>query len=162
MATETIRFNRQELAVGAIFVAIGLLFGGLTLIDLDIGVARRMGPGYFPVVLSGLLIAIGIAVALRGARLPEAGLQPVPWRGIAFLLPLPVFFGLTIAGLGLVPVIAASTFVAAFASPKTTPFMALALAAGLAAGCAVVFHYALGLPIPLFGPWTGPLQDFGA
>ncbi|CAN5158497.1 tripartite tricarboxylate transporter TctB family protein [soil metagenome] len=154
-------FNRQELGVGAIFVAIGLLFGGLTLLDLDIGVARRMGPGYFPIVLSGLLIVIGIAVAVRGVRLPAQVLPPVPWRGIAFLLPLPVFFGLTIRGLGLVPVIAASTFVAAFASSKMTPILALALAAGLAAGCAVVFHYALGLPIPLFGPWTGTLQGFG-
>jgi len=156
-----VRFNRQELAVGAIFVAIGLLFGGLTLIDLDIGVARRMGPGYFPIVLSGLLIVIGVAVAVRGARLPEVRLAPVPWRGIAFLLPLPVFFGLTVSGLGLVPVIAASTFVAAFASPRMTLALALALAAGLAVGCAVIFHYALGLPIPLFGAWTGTLQGFG-
>jgi hypothetical protein len=157
-----VRINRQELAVGGIFVAIGLLFGGLTLLDLEIGSARRMGPGYFPVVLSGILIVIGVAVAIRGVRLPETAMPPPAWRAIAFLLPLPIFFGFTIQGLGLVPVIAVSTFVAAFATPKATLGMALGLAAGLAAGCALVFHYGLGLSIPLFGSWTGPLAGIGA
>ena len=155
-------FNRQELAVGAIFVAIGLLFGLSTLLDLDIGTARRMGPGYFPLVLSGLLILIGSLVAVRGVRVAEGPMPPVPWRGIALLLPLPIFFGLTIRGLGLVPVVALTTLVAVFASRKATPMLALALAVGLAVGCALLFHYGLGLPIPLFGPWTGPLAGLGA
>jgi hypothetical protein len=155
------RINRQELAVGAIFVALGLLFGLGTWFQLDIGSARRMGPGYFPLVLSGLLVLIGVAVALRGWRLSEAPLPPVPWRGIGLLLPLPIFFGLTIRGLGLVPVVAISVFVATFASPKTTIAGALALAISLAAGCALIFHYGLALPIALFGPWSGPLAGIG-
>ena len=35
------------------------------------GTTLRMGPGYFPIVLSGLLILFGIYVMLRGLRKNE-------------------------------------------------------------------------------------------
>ena len=55
----------QDLGAGLVFMLIGLAglyFGS----ELAFGTAARMGPGYFPIVLSGLIMAIGIIVGLRG------------------------------------------------------------------------------------------------
>ena len=55
----------QDLGAGAVFVLIGvagLYFGR----ELAFGTAARMGPGYFPTLLSILILAIGIIVAIRG------------------------------------------------------------------------------------------------
>jgi hypothetical protein len=146
--------NRQDLAVGAIFVAIALFFGIDTLIELPIGTPRRMGPGFFPVVLSGLLLIMGVAIALKGLRSQPMTLGPVPWRGLAVLLPVPVVFGLTIRGLGLTLSIFLVAFISTFASRRATLVLALALGVGLTIFCVLVFHYGLGVPTPLFGSWV--------
>ncbi len=55
----------QDLGAGLVFLMIGgagLYFGS----DLTFGSSARMGPGYFPTLLSILIIAIGLAVG--GAR----------------------------------------------------------------------------------------------
>lgn len=153
--------NRQELATGGIFVALGLFFGLSAYFDLPLGRALRMGPGFFPLLLSAILILLGIVIALKGARLPEPAITSIPWRGILFILPTPILAGATMRGLGLAPTLALVSLLASFASPRMTLPLALALSAGLTVFCVIVFHFGLGLPIPLFGPWTGPLDGFG-
>ena len=44
--------------------------------------------------------------------------------------------------------------IAAFASSRMKPAMALALALAITVFSAAVFSYALGLPFERFGPWT--------
>ncbi len=147
--------NRQEVALGAIFVAFGLFFAGYAYIDaLPLGRAARMGPAYFPVVLSGLLVILGVIVVVRGISLPEVAGAPVPWRGIILVLASPVFFGFVLDGLGLVPTVAIATLFTSYASRKATLSLALALAAGLTLFCWVVFVQLLGVTIPAFGDWT--------
>ena len=51
----------RSILAGAVFVALGLIFA-IASLRLDLGTAFRMGPGYFPLVLAGLLTVIGIAV----------------------------------------------------------------------------------------------------
>ena len=46
---------------GLLFIAFGLLFG-VQALGLELGTAFRMGPGYFPLVLSGILILLGLAI----------------------------------------------------------------------------------------------------
>jgi xanthine/uracil permease len=86
----------------------------------------------------------------------------VPWRGLAFILPAPVIFGATIRGLGLVLSVAIVVLITGFASRKTSIRFALLLAIGLTVFCVALFHYGLGLPVRLFGPWTGPLARLGS
>jgi uncharacterized membrane protein len=153
--------NRNDLAAGAIFVALGLAFGAESILSLPIGSALRMGPGYFPLLLSGLLVLAGAAIAFRSAgQTPPAG-RPFPWRGLAVLLPAPIVFGATIRGIGLVGATALVVVISAFACRRVSPGLALLLAVGLTLFCVAIFHYGLGLPIRLFGPWTGPLSRFG-
>jgi hypothetical protein len=137
---------------GAIFVVCGLLFATQAL-SLDIGTAFRMGPGYFPLVLAIMLVLLGLVVLAQAIRVEGEPIGPIAWRGMAFILPAPIFFGLTVRGLGFVPALFLTALIAAFASTRMKPGMALVLAAALTLFSVIVFSYALGLPFQRFGPW---------
>ncbi len=152
--------NRQDLAVGAIFIVIALFFAlntffGLFQPALPIGTPQRMGPGFFPILLAALLLIMGIATVAKSFRSTALTLGDVPWRGLAVILPVPILFGLTIRGLGLVLATFMVAFLTSFASRKMKVWMAFALASGLTIFCVLVFHYGLAVPTPLFGRWVG-------
>jgi hypothetical protein len=138
---------------GLLFILFGLLFGVQSL-GLEIGTAFRMGPGYFPLVLSGILILLGLLIAAKSVRgRGSEGVGTLAWRGALFILPAPIFFGLTVRGLGFVPAIFLTTLIAGLASFKMRLHWALLLAAGVTVFATVVFSYGLGLPFRRFGPW---------
>ena len=114
-----------------------------------------MGPGYFPLILAGLLVALGLAIVGYGFGHAATGSMAVPWRGLVLILSAPVVFGLTVRGLGLVPALALVVVIASFASQRMALWLALALTVGLTAFCVLVFSFGLGLPLRLFGPWLG-------
>lgn len=149
--------NRADLAAGLVFVIIGAVFG-LTSLGLDMGTTLRMGPGYFPMLLSVLLIALGGAICFNSFRQMHIAVEPYAWRGMVFILGAPVFFGLTVRGLGFVPSIFLTTLLAAFAGLKLRPLQAALLAVAVTLFCTLVFSVALGLPFRRFGPW---LSVFG-
>ncbi len=140
------------MAAGAVFATIGFAFmvGALT---LDIGTAFKMGPGYFPLVLSGLLVLLGIIVMVKSVNMPAETIGTVPWRGLVLILAAPVIFGATVRGLGLIAALPLAIVAAAAASRRTGVVTALALMAGLTLFCILVFSYGLGLPLPLLGRW---------
>ncbi|MET3663319.1 tripartite tricarboxylate transporter TctB family protein [Aquamicrobium ahrensii] len=149
-------FNRSDVGAGAIFIAIGLFFGLTTVFELDIGTARRMGPGYFPVMLAGILIALGLAVTLKGMGQADPERGPLPWRGLVVLLSVPVIFGMLVRPLGLAPVLLLTTFITSFASRRMSVPVAIAMSVGLTIFCVAVFSFGLGLPLRLFGSWVEP------
>lgn len=148
--------NRQDIAAGVLFIALGLLFGfDIWRTELAIGEARAIGPGFLPAILAGCLVVLGVAVTVKAALArvePEEG-RRIPWRGILFIAPLPFVFGFTIEGGGLVLPIFLVAFLSSFASRDAKPLSALAIAAGITVFCVVIFHYLAGLPQPLFGHW---------
>jgi hypothetical protein len=144
-----------DVAAGLVFIAFGLFFG-LQSLGLEFGTPLRMGPGFFPVVLSGLLLLLGAGVLIGGLK---AGGQPVgafALRGMLLILPAPVVFGLLVRPAGFVPALFAATLLAAFAAPRMRPLTALALAAGLTVFATLVFVEGLGLPFRLFGTLFDP------
>ena len=149
---KTIAIDRANALCGAIFIAFGLFFA-IKASALEIGTAFRMGPGYFPLVLASLLAFLGVVIVLQSLRVAGEPIGPLAWRGMLFILPTPILFGLTVRGLGFVPSIFLTAFIACFASRRMGVVMALALSAGVTIFCAAVFSYALGLPFQRFGPW---------
>jgi putative tricarboxylic transport membrane protein len=145
--------NTQDIGAGVIFIAIGLLFGAGAL-HLELGTALRMGPGYFPLILAGLLVALGLAIVVKGLGRSAPDRLTVPWRGLVFILAAPVVFGLTVRGLGLAPAIALVALISAFASRRMSVSLAVGLSLGLTVFCVLVFSLGLGLPLRLFGPWV--------
>ncbi len=137
---------------GAIFVGLGLFFAYQSF-GLELGTTFRMGPGYFPLVLAGVLVLLGLVILIQATRVAGEPVGPIAWRGMLFILPAPIFFGLTVRGLGFVPALFLTGLIAAFASSRMKPLMALILVAGLTLFSVIVFSYALGLPYQRFGPW---------
>ena len=137
---------------GALFVAVGIFFAVQSL-GLEIGTAFRMGPGYFPLVLASVLVLLGLVILVEALRFESEPVGPLAIRGMLFILPAPILFGLTIRGLGFVPAIFLTALTASFASHRMRPGMALVLASCVTLFAVAVFSYALGLPFPRFGPW---------
>ncbi|MGD9511766.1 MAG: tripartite tricarboxylate transporter TctB family protein [Geminicoccaceae bacterium] len=131
-----------------------LLFGR----ELEMGTSFRMGAGYFPTILSVLMILLGVAMVVLAWRKPvqEGGLGQVPWIGIALVVVPVALFGLTLRGLGLAPVVVLVVLLSAWASRQARLRSSVPLALGMAVFCSFLFIKGLGLPLPLFGPWVSP------
>lgn len=145
--------SRNDMAAGGIFVAFGAYFA-LEALKYEFGTPFRMGPGFMPVVLGGILIALGIAVAAKGLGRPdEEAPAPWPWRGMALVLGTILFFAATIRGLGFIPVVLIAGFATALSSSRNTLLSSLIIAAGLCVLCLLIFVVGLGMIVPLVGPW---------
>jgi hypothetical protein len=144
--------DKPNAVCAVIFLGFGAFFMAQSF-SLEIGTAVRMGPGYFPLVLSGILVLLGFVILAQAIRVEGEPVGPIAWRGMLFILPAPVFFGLTVRGLGFVPALFVTALIAAFASRRMRPGIALAVAALLTFFATLVFSYALGLPFRRFGPW---------
>ena len=149
------RAPNGDLVSGGIFVAIGAYFA-LESLNYEIGTPLRMGPGFMPLALGTVLVALGLGIAATGVRRVD-GLerQPVPWRAIALIVIGIALFAFGIRGLGLGPTVFALALLATFASRKTTIVGGLATAAGLTALSSLVFVVGLRLQVPMIGPWLG-------
>lgn len=116
------------------------------------GTTLRMGPGYFPLVLSGLLAVFGICIMLRGLRRNEKFQGKWPLRSL-IVLPLSVVaFGILMNVAGTVPALAALVFLSASAGKEFKFKEVLALTVILCALSVVLFIWGLGLPYPLIRP----------
>lgn len=143
--------NRIDFAAGLIFVAVGLLYGMMSL-RLSLGSALEMGPGYFPLVLCGLLVALGAAIlinSLTGG--PGESFGKVPWRALVMLPLAIVVFGVGLQYLGLLPSVFVSAFLASNASGGIPMMTRVAISVGLAIFCTLVFSWGVNLHIPMLG-----------
>ena len=150
----TLNYSLKNVLAGLIFIGIGAAFAYASL-GYEMGPAVRMGPGYFPLVLAGILIAFGAIIFVQAlfSGPDEVAMSAVAWRGLVLLIGALIFFGVTIRGLGLVASLFITVFMAAMASQRTSLVGGLAMAAAITLLCLTLFVWALGLTLPLFGPW---------
>ena len=147
--------GRKDLIAGAIFVGFGLAFA-LTSATYEVGSPLRMGPGFFPLILGSLLVLLGILIAVKASVAAEGGdLGPVPWRALVLLVGALLFFGFTVRGLGLLPSLFVTVFMASMAARAARVVPAAVLAGAITALSILIFVIALQLRLPLFGPWLG-------
>lgn len=142
--------NWRSRAFALFFLLVSIASGGHAWKNMVVGTASEMGPGYFPLMLSIVLGLLSILAFLTESDGPGELSLPPP-RSILLVLVAPILFALTIRSLGLVLTVAIVAFVTSFASRSTTLREALLLSIALSAFCTVVFHYALALPVPLWG-----------
>jgi hypothetical protein len=128
------------------FAAVGILAAR----GYSLGTAGKMGPGYFPLMLGGVLAVLGglliaRSVVLDGEPLPRIHVVPLTVIALAVCL-----FGLLIEPLGLVVALAVLTVLSAWAGPQFRLTETVALTAVLIAFSIGVFVYALGLPLAIW------------
>jgi hypothetical protein len=144
-----------DILAGLIFVAFGLAFA-ITSLSYELGTPLRMGPGYFPLALGGILVFLGLLIVGKGfvpGSSAEERLGSLPWRAMFLIVVAVLFFGLTVRGLGVVPATAVTALLTALASYRTGILAAVAVAAGLTVLSVLIFVFALQLRLPLVGPW---------
>jgi len=145
------RFVRglQDFYSGLLFIAIGAATV-IIAIHYPVGVAERMGPGYFPRALGMLLMLLGAISVWRGFRVPGEALARWKWRPILVVLVSVIAFGHIVQTVGL----ALSTIFLVFASSAASHefrWKEAALAGVLVAAlCAGVFVYGLNIQLPLW------------
>ena len=148
------RLNPRDFWTGLIYITVGASAVAIAR-DYGLGTAFRMGPGYFPTLLGGLLVLIGIASL--GRALVRAGepLPPLRLKGLLAVTVATLAFGFLVRGAGLVVAMPLLVIVSAAASTRFRWSAAVTLAAGLTLFCAAVFVKGLGVPIPVVGRWFG-------
>jgi hypothetical protein len=144
-----LRENRDFLS-GLMFIVIGL---GAVFIarDYPVGSALRMGPGYFPVALGGILFLMGLYVMVQGLIKKEKVKGNWSVRALIVLPLAVVVFGLMIERTGFIPALIVLAIISAAAGREFKFLEVLILAIALTAGCVALFIYGLGMPYPLVG-----------
>ncbi len=108
------------------------------------------GPGTAPRMFAYLLLALGAGVALTGFLMEGPPLQRYGIRGPIFVTLSILAFAVTIRPLGLVVSSFVSFMIAAMGSDETKWKETIIVGIFLTIGCALLFPYALGLPLDLF------------
>lgn len=152
----TLRFavdNPRDLWAGLLYLGIGA--AALTLSQTyPFGSVGRMGPGFFPTILSGLLILFGVisigrSLARHGEAIDGSGVVP-----LLYLIAGNLLFAQLLRPLGLIASLAILGLVAASASTMFRwNWRALLGLTALVAACAIVFSVLLNIPMPLLGHW---------
>ncbi len=114
------------------------------------------GPGTAPRMFAALLMGLGAAVAPVGVVQEGAALQGLSWRGPLFVMAAILFFAFAIRPLGLIVSGLASFLISALGSHETRWLEAIVVGICLTIGCAFLFPYILGLPMPLFPHFLVP------
>jgi Tripartite tricarboxylate transporter TctB family len=146
------RANTDVLA-GLAFVGFGIAFSAGAA-SYEIGTALRMGPGYFPLLVGGLLVVLGVVIVVKGIVAGD-GLEvgPVPWRAVILISGAILLFGATIRGLGVVPSVFLTALLAGLAGRRSGIVGPVVIAAGLTVACVLIFVVALQLRLPMLGSW---------
>ena len=147
--------NPKDFYTGLLYVAFGV--AGLYIAkDYGMGKAAKMGAGYFPMVLSGLLTLFGVIALVRSFIRPGESLGDFGWKACAHICGGVLLFGALLKPAGLVIALLALTLTSAAGSAhfKFTWRSALALV-GLIVFCGLVFVKGLKVPMQLFGTWFG-------
>jgi hypothetical protein len=134
----------------------GLMFCGFAVVGIlaargySLGAAGKMGPGYFPLLLGGVLALLGVvliarSIVLDGEPLPRFHILPLAVIAVAVCL-----FGALIEPFGLVVALAVLAMLSAWAGPQFRWLEAAALTAVLIVFSIGVFVYALGLSLSVW------------
>ncbi len=139
----------QDFIGGIVLVAIAL-FALWASSDLQGMHGFTFGPGTAPRMFAVLLLGLGAAITITGIVSEGAPLAHYAWRGPLFVMLAIVFFALAIRPLGLVVSGLASFLISALGTPETRWVETIIVGLCLTIGCALLFPYVLGLPMPLF------------
>ena len=141
----------QNLGAAVIFIGlalIGLIFGR----DLAFGSTAKMGPGFFPTILSLLVLGIGLLNVAMAFTITGEPIEKPHWRPITFVCLAMMAFGFAVQYIGLAFSAALLTFLAAGARKDTRWGETVFLALFLAIFSVLLFVYGLGQSMPA---WWG-------
>lgn len=142
----------KDFLAGLMFIVIGLVAVFIAR-DYAFGSAVRMGPGYFPTFLGGLLAVVGLVCIVESLSSQGTPLEKIAFKPLVLVCLSTVLFGVMLRNAGIVFAIACMVFISAYASIKFRWMVAMRIFVIMTLFCYLVFVKALGLPMPLLGTW---------
>ena len=143
--------SQEDFWAGLIFIAIGV---GAVVISRDypMGWAIRMGPGYFPTWLGGILIFLGVVITCGSFWVKGEGIGAWAFRPMLVMTGALAIFGVALEKfeLGFVPALLLLIICSAPARQNVQWVETVLVAIFLTIGCVALFIYGIGLPYRLF------------
>lgn len=140
--------NNRDFWAGMSFFAIGALAMFIAR-NYQFGSALRMGPGYFPILLGGILILFGIYIMVKGLRNNQKIGGNWSVRALIVLPLVTVLFGFLMERAGFIPALVVLGVGSAAAGNEFKWGEALLLTVFLTVLSVALFIWGLGLPYSL-------------
>ena len=142
--------NPKNFWAGVMFIAFGLAAMVIALKNYQFGTAVRMGPGYFPAVLGGLLVVLGLitlagSLVIAGPKVPTLHFRP-----LLLISAGCIAYGYLMKPLGLMLATAILVFMSALGGHEFKWKEVTILAVALIVFSVLVFVKGLTLPFPLW------------
>ena len=119
-------------------------------LEYPMGTAARMGPGYLPRLISGLLVVFGVTSLVRSVRVSGEPVGSFAFRPLLCVLGGVLAFAILGERAGLVAAIFALVLISATGSSEFRfQWTAILGLVGFIAFCALVFVKGLGVPMPM-------------
>ncbi|MCA3177293.1 MAG: tripartite tricarboxylate transporter TctB family protein [bacterium] len=95
--------NHRDFWSGVLFIATGVIFMVLSR-QYNLGTAAKMGPGYFPTILGGLMAALGVLIMLPAfsSRGPQVRVDKMDIKSIVLILVAVAVYAATLPKLGFI------------------------------------------------------------
>ena len=148
--------KNKDLLAGLMFIVIGVVFF-VGAYNYQMGTAARMGPGYFPRILGGVMAVLGVIVAGIGLKNQAqwAATDGIgwTWKPVIILTAAVVLFGATLPSLGMVIAIILLTIISGISAHDKNYRELAIITVIMCLFCAAVFVWGLKLQMKLF-PWS--------
>jgi hypothetical protein len=144
-----VNFRNKDFWSGMSLLVIGLVAAWFAL-GYPMGTVLRMGSGYFPMILSGILCLFGIALILRAAKTTESIEPGWSYRALVILPIAFALFGYLLDRAGFVPAMMLLILGSAIAGSEFSFIEVVGLAIFMTLICSLIFIWGLGLPYPLY------------
>lgn len=139
----------RDFWAGLVFIAIAAAFLWIAS-GYRYGTPQRMGPGFFPIWVAGLLGVLGAIVFVRSFAIAGPAIDRVGFRQLLVTLGAVALFGIVLSYFGLVAGIVALTIVGALADTNSKVLETIGLAIFLVVFSVGIFVYVLGLPLKVW------------
>jgi len=108
--------NHRDFWAGVLFIVTGILFMILSK-QYTFGTAAKMGPGYFPTVLGGLMAVLGLLIVIPSVRpsSPEVRITRFDFRANFLILVAVAAYAATLPQLGFIVSLSLLVFIASMA-----------------------------------------------
>lgn len=143
--------NQRAFAAGALFLGVAVFYFTMSFNYVQ-GTAARMGPGFFPKMVSLLLAVIGVGVLLGSVapRAQEEKLERWDVKGLLWITASVALFGFLLPTFGLVIALAVLVIFSSYASPEFGWKGTIVNTVVLIIFCVGTFVYGINLQFPVW------------
>lgn len=145
--------NAKDFWAGIMFAFLGVFFIVFAQ-ENEMGTAARMGPAYFPTLLGGILVLLGLYIALLGLLIQpvnnDGKVDKFHWDILGWILGAVFVFTLLLQPLGLMLSLAVMIVISLLAERKLFFKETLALIVVLDFIAWAAFVYGIGMIVPVW------------